>query len=53
MAVIVWAFLALILFAIFWGMGAARERRRAENRLNNQGLPKPVSRDDHRYNDEE
>lgn len=50
---IVWAFLALILFAVFWGMGAARERRRADSRLNNQGLQKPVTRDDHRVNDEE
>jgi hypothetical protein len=50
-----WILMALFVLAIVWGVSAlwSPARRRATNRLNNQGLPREVTREDHRNNDEE
>lgn len=48
-------FLALMLFGVWWAIGAMRAggTRVTNTRLNNQGLQRPVTRRDHRQNDEE
>jgi hypothetical protein len=50
-----WILMVLLAVVIIWGLSAlwSPARRRAPNRLNSQGLPQGVTRDDHRQNDEE
>jgi hypothetical protein len=56
-----WVVFALMFLAIVWAVGALWGRgvrrvaapQRAPNRLNEQGLPRGVTRSDHRRNDEE
>lgn len=51
----IWIFFALIVIIAIVGMGMMRERDRvpARTRLNNQGWPRPFSRDGHRRKEEE
>lgn len=50
-----WLFVILVAVVLAWGFGiiGGGGRRRAPSRLNNQGLPRPFDRGDHRQNDEE
>lgn len=49
-----WLLFGLLAVAFIWWVGTLGARgERAPNRLNNQGLPRPYTREDHRYKDEE
>lgn len=50
----VWLLLAVVIFFGIAGLGIMRAPdRRAPNRLNNEGWPRPFNRDRHEQNDEE
>lgn len=51
-----WVLFALVFLGMLWAISllwSPRRRVKAVNRLNNDGWPRGVTRDDHRRNDEE